>query len=213
MRPEPGTQGYAADAQALIARYERIPFAEKHQPVLHLFPSAPADVLDIGAGTGADAAFLAAAGHRVVAVEPTEAFRAAAISLHATQPVEWLDDSLPALGVVRARGQCFDLILLSAVWMHLDQAERAQAMPRVAALLRPGGRVLLSLRHGPVPHGRRMFEVSAEETIQLAQAQGLHCVLNLHTPSVQQINRDAGVMWSRLAFTKAPPEEQPKAPI
>jgi len=63
--------------------------------------------------------------------------------------------------------------------------------------------MIMSLRHGPVPQGRRIFEVSAEETIQLAQEQGLHVVLNLHTESVQEINRRAGVTWTRLAFSKA----------
>ena len=37
-------------------------------------------------------------------------------------------------------------------------------MGRVAGLLRPGGLMTLLLRHGPVPQGRRMFEVSAAET-------------------------------------------------
>ena len=31
-------------------------------------------------------------------------------------------------------------------------------MARVAPLVRPGGLMALSLRHGPVPAGRRMFE-------------------------------------------------------
>jgi hypothetical protein len=31
--------------------------------------------------------------------------------------------------------------------------------------VRNGGIVIMSLRHGPIPTGRRMFEVSAEETI------------------------------------------------
>ena len=46
-------------------------------------------------------------------------------------------------------------------------------MARVAPLVRPGGLMALSLRHGPVPAGRRMFEVSAQETCELAQRHGL----------------------------------------
>ena len=49
-----GTKGYDEHADALVARYERIPFAEKHAPVLHLIPAAPCRALDIGAGTGAE---------------------------------------------------------------------------------------------------------------------------------------------------------------
>jgi methylase of polypeptide subunit release factors len=54
-----GTKGYAEEAEELVKRYESIPFVEKHQAVLHLLPSTPGNVLDIGAGTGADAAWLA----------------------------------------------------------------------------------------------------------------------------------------------------------
>jgi hypothetical protein len=48
-------------------------------------------------------------------------------------------------------------------------------MPRVAGLVRLGGVMMLSLRYGPVPPGRRMFDVSADETIRLARAEGLRC--------------------------------------
>ncbi|MEU1729117.1 hypothetical protein [Nonomuraea sp. NPDC005692] len=49
-------------------------------------------------------------------------------------------------------------------------------MAKLAGLLVPGGRVLLSLRHGPVPAGRRMFSVSARETIDLADTHGLELI-------------------------------------
>jgi hypothetical protein len=48
-----------------------------------------------------------------------------------------------------------------------------------------------------------MFEVSPEETIELARMQNLHPVLNLRTESSQEANRVAGVTWSNLAFVKA----------
>jgi hypothetical protein len=86
--------------------------------------------------------------------------------------------------------------------MHLDEDERGRAMPNVFSLLRDGGMLIMSLRHGPVPRGRRMFEVSAQETIALAQRESLRPVLNLGTESVQPGNREAGVTWTRLAFVK-----------
>lgn len=59
-----GTEGYTENADSLIARYESVSCAEKYKSVLHLtpIPKKVSDVLDIGAGTGADAAWLAAAG-------------------------------------------------------------------------------------------------------------------------------------------------------
>lgn len=50
-------------------------------------------------------------------------------------------------------------------------------MPRVAALMRPGGVMILSLRYGPVPKGRRMFTASADGTMLLAGTEGLRLVL------------------------------------
>ena len=195
-----GTEGYDQEVEALFERAERIAFAEKHAPVLHLMPAAPSRVLDIGAGSGRDAADYAAMGHRVLAVEPTSALRTRAAALRTSPLIEWLDDSLPDLTATLARGETFDLVLLSAVWMHLDADQRRRAMSNLARLVRTGGVVILSLRHGPVPTGRRMFEVSGAETIGLARARGLEPVVNTRVDSVQPANRLAGVTWTVLAF-------------
>lgn len=197
-----GTEGYAEEAEDLFKRYESISAAETHKAVLHLIPAAASDILDIGAGTGRDAAWLAGMGHRVVAVEPTAAMRLPAMKLHPSPAIEWLDDSLPELALVQSRGQQFDLILLSAVWMHFDSAQRRQAMASLAALLRTGGMLIMRVRHGEVPPGRRMFEIPDEETIELAGAHDLHTVLNQRAESALAANREAGVSWTHLAFVK-----------
>lgn len=198
-----GTEGYAEQVAELFELYERISAPESHRAVRHLIPTAPSLILDIGSGTGRDAAWFASMGHHVVAVEPTDAMRLPAMALHPSPAIEWLDDSLPDLALLLARGEKFDVVMLSAVWMHLDQGQRRQAMPHLAALVRPGGAVIMTIRHGPVPAGRRMFEVSPEETIELAQTQGLDPVLNVRTQSSQESNRLAGVTWTSLAFVKA----------
>lgn len=195
-----GTEGYAEAADALVRRYESISFEEVHATVLHLLPERPGQALDIGAGTGRDAAALAAMGHRVVAVEPTPEFRARARELHPSPGIEWLDDSLPGLTSLAGREGAFDLILSSAVWMHLDAGQRRQAMPNAARLLRPGGVLVLSLRHGPVPKGRRMFDVTAEETVDLARTEGLDLLLQVDRQASPR--RQPGVSWTRLAFRR-----------
>jgi len=195
-----GTEGYAEAAAAMLAR--PLSFDEVHRPVLHLMPTQPCQVLDIGAGAGHDAADLAAMGHGVVAVEPMEALRVPAMALHPSPAIEWVDDNLPELRALAARAASFDLVLLTAVWMHLDAEQRRRAMPNVAALLRAGGLMIMSLRHGPVPEGRRMFEVSGDETIGLATARGLILLLRQRADSVQEHNRRAGVTWTWLAFAR-----------
>ena len=200
--PIHGTRGYAEQADELAVRYEGIDFTTKHEAVLPLLPAAPASAIDIGAGTGRDAAWLAERGYRVVAVEPTEAMRSRGIALHPSPAIEWIDDSLPALRRLLALDRRFDLVMLTAVWMHLDADERRLALPNVAALVAPRGLLVMTLRHGPVPSGRIMFAVSAEETIALAAAHGLGVSLNVHAESGQVANRDAGVSWTQLAFRR-----------
>lgn len=195
-----GTRGYGENAASLIARYEELAFPVKHEAVMHLLPTSPVAALDVGAGTGADAHWLAEQGHRVVAVEPTDAFREFGAAHHASPRITWIDDGLPHLASLEQNVQQFGLIMLTAVWMHLSAAERAVGMPVLARLLAPDGILVMSLRHGPLPPGRRMFAVSADETIRLATQYGLRCVLDVVTESLQAENRRAGVTWSRLAF-------------
>lgn len=197
-----GVEGYDQDVEGFFARAERIAFADKHAAILHLLPASPSTILDIGAGTGHDAAGFAAMGHRVLAVEPVPALRVRAAALHPSPRIAWLDDGLPDLAATRARGEAFDLVLLSAVWMHLDEDQRRRAMPNAVSLLRDGGVLALSLRHGPVPPGKRMFAVPADETLALAQVQGLRQVVNQQRGSVQRANHLAGVTWTHLAFMK-----------
>lgn len=196
-----GTEGYEREADALARQYESIPFAEAHRPILHLLPDPPARVLDIGAGTGRDAAGFAVLGHRVTAVEPTAALRAHAMRLHPEPRIEWLDDSLPELPVLSARGETFDVVMLTAVWMHLDETQRRVGMTRLSALVRGHGLLAMTLRHGPVPPGRRMFDVTAEETVSLAATHDLGCIWRTEHGDGRLAR--PGVTWDRLVFRKS----------
>lgn len=195
-----GTEGYADEAEVLLRQYESLAFEHVQRWTLPLIPAARSRVLEIGAGTGRDTAGFAALGHSVVAVEPTHELRAGAAALHPSPAIEWVDDSLPDLAAVMARGEAFDVVMMTAVWMHLDEGQRRHAMPNIAALMRPGGRVFMTLRHGPVPQGRRMFDVTADETIGLAREAGLDLVVNTWSP--EGIQKRPGVSWTRLAFAR-----------
>lgn len=189
--------GYGDAAQALAAQYESIDFETLHADVLHLFPRTPSNVLDVGAGSGRDAAAFARRGHRVMAVEPTEGLRREGERLHRALPIEWIDDALPQLDAVRATGRRFDLVMLTAVWMHLDLAQRRAGMEALVGLLARQGVVIMSLRHGPVPAGRRMFDVSADETIALGACAGLVARYR-GTRHDAQLRQD--VTWSVVAM-------------
>ncbi|MEU6478130.1 class I SAM-dependent methyltransferase [Streptomyces sp. NPDC047017] len=192
--PVRGTAGYAEAADALAVQYEEVTFEAVHGAVLELVPARPGRILDVGAGTGRDAAALAARGHRVVAVEPTAELRAHGQRIHPDSAIEWVDDALPDLPLSRGG---FDAVFATAVWMHLDAGERERAMARIAALLVPGGRFFVNLRHGPVPDGRRMFDVPAAETAESGAAHGLRTVHLGERPDLH--GRDS-VRWSCLVL-------------
>ena len=194
----PGTAGYAENADFLVEQYESIAFEDIYRPLIALLP-AGGRALDIGAGTGRDAAALAGRGFQVHAVEPTGELRAHGQRLHPDPAITWSDDALPDLAKTDAGGVRFDLVLMTAVWMHLDESERARALPRVAELLVPGGRLFMSVRKGPVPPGRRMFEVPIDALI--AEAQGLGLDLLQRHDTGDMFNR-GDVTWTKLAFER-----------
>ncbi|MEZ5856156.1 MAG: methyltransferase domain-containing protein [Hyphomicrobiaceae bacterium] len=192
-------QAYASKAPSLIERFNAISSADLYAPVIDLLPSAPMRTVDVGAGTGRDAAWLASMGHTVVAVEPVKAFRDAGLAAYEVHRIEWLDDRLPELIETQRRGQ-FGLVLLCAVWQHLDAGERVVAMHSLARLAAPGGLLVMSLRHGDGAPDRTVHPVLPEDTIAQASREGLTLVRRLTAPSIQPLNHANGVTWTWLAF-------------
>ena len=106
--------------------------------------------LDIGAGSGRDAAWLAAKGWNVVAVEPAAGLSRLGGSITRGQAVRWLDDSLPELASVVGRSDNssddsagYGFILVSAVWMHLTAAQQVQSLLRLKQLAAPSAVIVL----------------------------------------------------------------------
>jgi SAM-dependent methyltransferase len=194
---------YAHDAKRLLELFEEISSAEVYAQVAHLLPARPSRVADIGAGTGRDAAWFAAQGHSVVAVEPTEVFRIAGMALHPSPRIEWVGDTLPDLERTLARGEVFDRVILCAVWQHLCDEERARAMPNLARLLAPDGFIIMSLRHGPDEPG--CYPSQREDVVALAGASGLRLAFACEAESVHPASRTLGVTRTWLAFAAALP--------
>ena len=111
-------------------------------------------ILDVGSGSGRDAAWLTEMGHEIVAVEPADKLRKKAEQLHPHPSIQWINDSLPTLAEVYKLNLRFDLILVSAVWMHIAPGHRERSFRKLVNLLKPGGALILTLRHGPSPDER-----------------------------------------------------------
>ena len=178
------------------AAFEAFGFAEIHSGAMPFLPATPGLLLDVGAGSGRDAAWFAAAGWDVVAVEPAGFLRQDARVRHTSARIRWLDDSLPALSAVHRLGIVFDLVWLSGVWMHVPPDDRPRAMRKLATLVRPGGRIVISLRHGPSPEDRPMWPVSAHEVERLGLELGL--ALRVATERADDLQGHAGVTWQTV---------------
>ena len=166
------TQYYDDHAARLSTFYNAIESDAVHRSWIekHL-PEKPGFACDIGAGSGRDANWLASHGWDVVAVEPSASMRELATA-KSHPNVTWLDDSLPNLNTLRALGHRFDLVLLSAVWMHVPPTSRERAFRILSELLKPSGVLVISLRHGrdEAENACRGFlEVSASELLEYAQ--------------------------------------------
>jgi len=101
---------------------------------------------------------------------------------HPSPRIHWVADSLPDLSHVRRLGLSSDLILLSAVWMHVPPTARQRALRKLATLLAPNGRIAVSLRIGPADTARAMHEVTLQELMAMAQQFGLRLVRTDDSP-------------------------------
>ena len=201
MNPTGVLDEYALDAERLFESFEEVSSAEVYAQVVHLLPTLPSRFADIGAGTGRDAAWFAAQGHSVLAVEPTKFFRTAGMALHPSPRIEWVGDALPDLEHTLARGEEFDRVILCAVWQHLCDEERARAMPNLTRLVAPGGFLIMSLRHGLDEPG--CYPSRREDVVALAGASGLKLAFACEAESVHPASRALGVTRTWLAFAAA----------
>lgn len=192
---------YSDYAHDLFRFYLSVDPEHLHQNWSDLLPDQPGLACDIGAGSGRDATWLARMGWDVIAVEPTDELRKLGEQHTSSQTaqfgsVTWLDDRLPELKQLRALDQRFQLILISAVWMHLKPDEHERAMCIISELLVPDGLLVISLRHGPDDAGRfHPFETN--DIIELAQT----CELTV-SRDVRRIpdTKRSLVSWDYLVF-------------
>lgn len=180
MQP-PVVSWYDANASRLAAAYEAVPPSVTRDWLADLLPRPPAVVIDVGAGTGRDAAAFSEAGYEVIAIEPSSGMRVEAERRHSSPRIRWLADSLPAMAMTSRAGVAADVVSLSAVWQHVAPADRPRAFRKLAGLLRSGGLLVMTLRHGP-DDGRGGHPVSLAEVEALARGHGMEVVRAVPSP-------------------------------
>lgn len=190
---------YEHDAAALAEAYDAIDPSEIYGGVAELLRrrSGGGLALDVGAGSGRDAAWLVGLGHEVVAAEPAGAMRAEGARRHPSFDIRWIDDRLPSLDAVHRLALAFDTILVAGVWQHVAPSDRARAFRKLATLMRPAGLLVITLREGPPPPGRRMHPTSAGEIEGLARSHGLEI---LRIERREDAMGRTGVAWTTVVL-------------
>ena len=188
---------YSQHAEELAQQYNALNFESVHQSWQDYWPKQGDNVLDIGAGPGRDAKWMSHQGCDVIAVEPNDALRQ--LGKHYTDAsVTWLNDYLPELKATLSLGMRFNLILVSAVWMHLAMSQRERAFRKLSNLLAPNGKLVISLRHGSFTDGREGYPVSVEELEKLAKDHALQ--IQLVSDSPDHLNRN-DVYWQTVVLS------------
>lgn len=207
-------QFYNDNAIELAQQYLSKSFEEVHQSWSQLLPSIiknpNARILDIGAGSGRDAKYIAQLSEKthgsdnntqIFALEPANLLAELGARQTAGLNVKWLTDSLPALNIITKQEVSFDLILLSAVWMHIPPSDRARSIRKLANLLKPGGKLVISLRHGQTYEEckqRKMHHVCADDLKKLATDVGLFT--KLETPKEEDKLGRNHISWQTVVL-------------
>lgn len=192
---------YDDSASDYFDSYEKLKFSTVHRAFLRFLPPKGSRCLDVGAGSGRDAAALAKRGYLVTAVEPSSKLLSLAKTHHAGLGIQWVSDSLPVLSAVKRLDERFDLILISAVWMHLQQGDWMPALQSLRTVLKSDGKIALTLRYGSDNSARGMHSVDIEKLIQCAADQGFVPVYQSRR-NADHLGRSA-VDWRKLVFVLA----------
>ncbi len=189
---------YHQNAQTLGEQYLSTSFEEVHQSWKPYWPQAGDKVLDVGAGSGRDSNWFANQGCDVLAIEPADSLRDFGKN-NTPASVTWLNDTLPTLKKTENLGMRFDVILLSAVWMHIAPSNRERAFRKLSNLLAPNGKLIISLRFGDFSDERQSHGVDVEVVEKLAKD---HALMIRHVSDIDDdaLRRDE-VTWQTVVLS------------
>jgi SAM-dependent methyltransferase len=208
---DPNERGpYTAFADVAGA-YERGRPGYPDEAVRWLVGDEPADVVDLGAGTGKLTRTLVAHGHRVTAVEPLDEMRAE------------LEAVLPGVRTVAGSAEAIPLpdastdVVTSAQAFHWFDHDNA--LPDIARVLRAGGHIALvwNSRDDRDPWMARLSAIIGNETVEesdvvpVLDASGLFGPVETAVFSFEQVlDRDGllDLVLSRSYLAKLPPAER-----
>ncbi len=156
-------------AEELARQYNALDRAKVHADLLAaLPPGQPLRVLDIGAGSGADAAMFADLGHTVTAAEPADTLAKIGKEVFKNKNIKWNADVLPEMKATTQAGEVFDVVTSVGVLQYVDQENRASSLSKMFSLAAKGGHVEIQY---PTPASREhQYSISHNEIADAVKA-------------------------------------------
>ncbi len=156
-------------ADELARQYNALDRAKVHADLLSMLPEGQAlKVLDIGAGSGADAAMFADRGHTVLACEPAEALRKNGEETFKNKNIKWSSDVLPEMSAASDAAAPFDVITSVGVLQYVPEENRASSLSKMFSMAARGG--FLEVQY-PTPASREhQFTIKHNEIEKAVEA-------------------------------------------
>ena len=194
---DPTLAYYKAHAARITAGYEAVDLSATLERIVRHLPAA-ARILELGSGSGRDAACLLDRGFEVTALDGSEAMAVRAATLHPELAGRIRVHRLPA--PLPFGDDAFDAVLSLATLMHLPVAAIPDVLAECRRVIRPGGLLALSVpterpgldEAGRDEDGRYFTVIGADDWAGLIRDAGL-------TPVEEWSSADAagrgGIRW------------------
>lgn len=197
---------YDTHAASIAETYEGVSFGEVLDGVLPWLPES-GTLLEIGSGSGRDAAFWLSRGFDVSAVDGSAGMIEQAVRFHPELAGRIVCHRLPA--ALPFGDGSFDVVVSMAMIMHLPLGDLPQVFAEVARVLRPGGGFAYSVNtarsgldaDGLDERGRRFTCLSADGWAALHEGAGLSTVSLCETDDV---TGRPGIRWATFVCRKEP---------
>lgn len=188
---------YDDNAEHVSAEYEAVDSSSVLNPIVRELPSK-SSVLEVGCGSGRDAAVLLSNGFDVTATDGSPEMLRQAQNLHPELAGRTVVHRLPH--EFPFEPESFDAVVALAVIMHLEADELPRAFSAIAKVLSTGGVFAYSVntdrpglnQKGNDENGRHFTCLPASEW------ERLHCAAGLETKHVQEnadISGRTGIRW------------------
>lgn len=166
---DPAINYFNEKAEALAGQYNALDREKVHADLLAQLPENRAlTVLDIGAGSGADAHMFAAKGYQVTATEPAAKLREIAQKTFPDKNIEWNADVLPEMTVSGSGGRQYDVVTAVGVLQYLDEQNRPKALAKMFSLVAKDGFVEIQY---PTPASREhQYSITGNEVADLVRS-------------------------------------------